>query len=198
MTAARATIHGVRFATELVALAAWLSVGLELGGPAVAIVAPAIAAAVWGRWMAPKSAVRLDDPKRLAAEVIFFAVPSLLVAAFGRPAAGSLGFVIATITAIATRVPPFAVVSRRPSTDEVAEALAARGLRLRAVVAEQRGIGSLVTHEVQGRPALPSSHDEADCSKVAMASSAILSVRSCRGMKPSRPVGVTPPRADCQ
>jgi len=47
--------------------------------------APLAAAAFWGRFVAPKSSHRLDDPDRFLVEVAFFATAFLALAAAGRP-----------------------------------------------------------------------------------------------------------------
>lgn len=39
--------------------------------------APAVAIAIWGRWVAPKSAHQLEDPPRFVIELALFAAASL-------------------------------------------------------------------------------------------------------------------------
>ena len=102
MTTARWSLR-LRFVTEVASLVTWLIVGLGISGVGGAIVAPVAAGAVWGRWMAPKSRHRLVDPRRLAAELVFFAVPSFAVAALGRVVLGAIVFVAATTAALAVR-----------------------------------------------------------------------------------------------
>ncbi len=71
----------VRFALELAALASFAVIGWSLAPGALrwaaVVVVPVCAAAVWGRWMAPRSPRQLRDPLRLVVEVLFF------LAAFG-------------------------------------------------------------------------------------------------------------------
>ena len=51
----------------------------------------AVAATVWGRWVAPRSPARLEDPGRLAVEVVLFGVAvGGLVAGGAWPAAALL------------------------------------------------------------------------------------------------------------
>jgi hypothetical protein len=69
---------GVRFALELCALAALAAWGWQLADSVwaqllCAVAAPAVAAAAWGTWVAPKAAARLPDPWRLGVEALVFA-----------------------------------------------------------------------------------------------------------------------------
>jgi hypothetical protein len=86
----------LRFALELAALAAFATWGLHAAhGPArfaLAGAAVLVAAAVWGRWMAPTSRHRLADPARLLAEAAFFVAGGAALAVTGR---GALGAVLA-------------------------------------------------------------------------------------------------------
>ena len=68
----------LRFLLELCAVAALVYWGLEVGSTVVVKLVLAVAAAsafiaVWGRWIAPKATVRLDDPERLGLELVLFA-----------------------------------------------------------------------------------------------------------------------------
>jgi Protein of unknown function (DUF2568) len=87
----------LRFALELAALAAFAAWGLHAAaGPArfaLAAAAVLVAAAVWGRWMAPASGHLLAD--RLLVEAAFFAAGGAALAGTGR---GVLG---AALTAVA-------------------------------------------------------------------------------------------------
>lgn len=73
-------LAAVRFAAELGMLAGLAYVGWRIaeGSQAVAlllaVVLVAVAATVWGAWVAPRAARRLEDPARLAVEVTLFAV----------------------------------------------------------------------------------------------------------------------------
>ena len=67
----------LRFVAEigmLVALAwgGWHLVDNAVAAVVVAIALPVLAAAVWGRWVAPRSGHRLPDPARAGVEVLLF------------------------------------------------------------------------------------------------------------------------------
>jgi hypothetical protein len=71
MTIARSAALGVMFVLELCTLAALAYWGAQAGGSTVgdvvlAIAAPLAAAAVWGRYAAPRSARRLPRARRVA------------------------------------------------------------------------------------------------------------------------------------
>ena len=91
----------LRFALELAALAAFASFGLHaIRGPARLALAAAMvlaAAAVWGRWVAPKARRRLADPARLLVEVAFFAAAGAALGVAGRIALG----IVLTVAAVA-------------------------------------------------------------------------------------------------
>jgi hypothetical protein len=78
-TAAKAALLTVRFLTEVALLAALAVTGAALGGkPAMqvtlGVLLPAVAVAVWGRFVAPRASRRLPDPARLSVEVALFLV----------------------------------------------------------------------------------------------------------------------------
>lgn len=81
----------VRFAAELGMLAALAYAGWRLLsdtpvlGIVTAVTLPVLAAVVWGAWVAPKSARRLEDPARLSVELALFgaAVAGLLLVVGG-------------------------------------------------------------------------------------------------------------------
>jgi hypothetical protein len=98
-------LYTVRFGCELASLAAFFVAGLHAGGLAAALLLPAVAGFVWGRWMAPKSARRLADPARLVAEIAFFGAAAAGVAAAGHPVAGAVLGVVAVADALAVRLP---------------------------------------------------------------------------------------------
>ena len=75
----RTLILLVRFLSEIGALAGFTLYGFSEAGW-FGVIPPLVAAAVWGRWMAPRSEQRLTDARRLLAELAFFA---LATAAFG-------------------------------------------------------------------------------------------------------------------
>lgn len=72
---------------------------------AAAVALPVIAAGIWAVWMAPASARRLPNPRRLAVQVVLFAVTGVLASAFLSPWVGGVFFVAATVV--------FAVLARR-------------------------------------------------------------------------------------
>jgi hypothetical protein len=74
MTALRTANLAVKFLLELAALAALAVTGLSLDAPllvrvAVAVLAPLAAAAVWGRWCAPRAHARLPIAPRIVVEL---------------------------------------------------------------------------------------------------------------------------------
>lgn len=98
----------VRFLLEIGAL-----VGIVVGvahagdGPArwvIALGAAAIAAGVWGAFVAPKAKRRLRDPRRLIVELlVFFAGTAGLVAVTGSPLAW-LAIAVAAVVALLVRI----------------------------------------------------------------------------------------------
>ena len=86
---------GLRFALELAAIAALIVWAFSLDASTAVQVLVAIAAAglfiaVWGRWCAPNSDHRLDDPSRLGVEVVVFAVATVAWVAAGEPVWGAV------------------------------------------------------------------------------------------------------------
>jgi hypothetical protein len=74
----------VRFLAELGMLAClgvggWQRAGSLLGSVVLGVALPGVAAAVWGRWVAPRAPRRLHDPARLGVEVTLFTAALLLV-----------------------------------------------------------------------------------------------------------------------
>jgi hypothetical protein len=99
----------LRFASELAMLGALAWWGADAGRSvpadvALGIGAPLAAIAVWGRFVAPKSETRLEDPMRLVVEVVLFDIAAAALAlAYDWRAA--LGFLAAAIgLAALTRV----------------------------------------------------------------------------------------------
>jgi hypothetical protein len=91
----RAANLGVRFLLELCLLAALAVVGWWLGGPRVlqvllAVLLPAVAASLWGLWVAPRASGRLADPARFGVEAVLFAVASVGLVLAGHPFLGGL------------------------------------------------------------------------------------------------------------
>ena len=97
-TPLQSAVLALKFALELAALAAVAVWGARTGSGAVsvllAVAAPLVVAAVWGRWNAPRSAHRLDPQPRLALELaVFLAAAGALVAA----GLATLGVVLAVV-----------------------------------------------------------------------------------------------------
>jgi hypothetical protein len=92
----------VRFLSEIGALVAFTLWGFSESGW-FGVIPPIIAGAIWGRWMAPRSARRLPDPRRLGAEIIFFATAAAAFAAAGAPAVGVVFGVVAIGCAVLVR-----------------------------------------------------------------------------------------------
>jgi hypothetical protein len=92
---------GLRFFLELSALAAAAYWGwTEPDGAlrwVLVFAAPLAVAAVWGRWMAPKSSARVGDPWRLVIELLVF---GSAVAALARAGSVVLAAVLATAAAV--------------------------------------------------------------------------------------------------
>ena len=67
----------LRFFAELLLLTSYAFGGWGLGGSVatslpLAVVLPLVAAAAWGRWVAPRATHRLPDPSRLGVELVLF------------------------------------------------------------------------------------------------------------------------------
>ena len=102
MGAMRPIVLLVRFLSELVALAGFTLWGFHEAGW-FGVIPPIVAAAIWGRWMAPRSATRLPDPKRLVAEIVFFAAAASAFAAAEAPVVGIIYGVVAIGCAVLVR-----------------------------------------------------------------------------------------------
>ena len=90
MKVARSAAPGLKFVLELCMLAALAYWGAQAGGSTaadvvLAIAAPLLAAAVWGRYAAPRSPRRLPRARRVALESGVFAVAAVGLAAAGAP-----------------------------------------------------------------------------------------------------------------
>src|SRR3954471_18571901 len=92
----------VRFLSEIGALVGFTLWGFHESGW-FGVIPPIIAAAVWGRWMAPRSARRLEDPKRLAAEVVFFLAAASAFAEAEAPVVGVVFAALAITCAVIVR-----------------------------------------------------------------------------------------------
>jgi hypothetical protein len=89
----------MKFLLELCMLGAFAYWGAHAGGSTaadvvIAIAAPLAAAAVWGRYAAPRSPRRLPRAPRVALESCVFAIAALALAAAGAPLAAA-GFAAA-------------------------------------------------------------------------------------------------------
>lgn len=76
----------VRFLAEIgmlgcLGIGGWRLGDSLLASLALSVVLPVVAAAVWGRWVAPRASHRLRDPARLSVEITLFA--AALFAAMG-------------------------------------------------------------------------------------------------------------------
>jgi len=85
----RSTALLVRFLLELAALAALIASGVLIIGGGLGwlagLGAAAVAAAVWGLFVAPRARVALPTPARLAVEVVVFAVAAAGLFAADQP-----------------------------------------------------------------------------------------------------------------
>jgi uncharacterized protein DUF2568 len=101
----RSTALLVRFLLELAALAALIATGVGLIGGVVGVVvglaAAAVAAVMWGLFVAPRARIALPTPARLAVEVVVFAVATPGLIAAGWPLLGGLLFGIYLIDRLA-------------------------------------------------------------------------------------------------
>ena len=81
---------GLRFALELCALVALAYGGWQAGGPVwvrvlAAVALPALAAVVWGRWVAPRASHQIPDPLRLIPEWLVFGGATAALVLTGHP-----------------------------------------------------------------------------------------------------------------
>jgi len=102
VTAARAANLGLKFVLELCMLAALAAWGAQAGGSTagdvlLAVVAPLVAAGLWGAFAAPRARRRLPRGPRVALELGIFAVAAVALAAAG---AATLAVVFAALAAI--------------------------------------------------------------------------------------------------
>jgi hypothetical protein len=92
----------VRFLSEIGALLAFTLWGFHEAGW-FGVLPPLAAAAIWGRWMAPRSPRRLEDPKRLLAEIVFFAAAASAFAVAEAPVVGMVYGAVAIACAVLVR-----------------------------------------------------------------------------------------------
>ena len=92
----------IRFLSEIGALVAFTMWGFSEAGW-FGVLPPLAAAAVWGRFMAPRSRHRLRDPRRLLAELGFFALAIAAFAAVAAPIVAAVYGVCALGSAVLVR-----------------------------------------------------------------------------------------------
>ena len=94
-------VNVVRFGLELAALVGFGCLGWSLTDAwprwLLVVLLPVLAAAVWGRWMAPKSARQLRGAPRYAAEATFFAAAAVSFAVAGLPVVALVFAVVALV-----------------------------------------------------------------------------------------------------
>lgn len=95
MSAVQGIVLLVRFLSELAALAAFAVWGVDAAGP-IGILLPTAVAVFWGRWMAPRSSTRLQDPARLVVELVIFGAAAAALVAVDAPGLAA-AFAIAAI-----------------------------------------------------------------------------------------------------
>ncbi len=105
----RAVVLTVRFGTELALLAVLVIVGVNAstglaGRIAIAVVAPVLAATIWGIGIAPRARTRWPDPWRLIAEFALFVIAAAALAVEGNAVAAAVFAVLSIGTAFAVRV----------------------------------------------------------------------------------------------
>ena len=98
----RVVVLLVRFLSEIGALVAFTLWGFHEAGW-FGVIPPLVGAAIWGRWMAPKSERRLSDPGRLVAELAFFLTATSAFAAAGAPMAAAIYGPVALLFAVLVR-----------------------------------------------------------------------------------------------
>jgi hypothetical protein len=103
MPALRAANLALKFVLELCAMAAFAYWGANTGGGVVrallAIVTPAVAIVLWGRFAAPKSTRRLPTVPRMIFELTVFGLAAVALVAAGRSVAAAVFGVVAVVNA---------------------------------------------------------------------------------------------------
>lgn len=99
---------GLRFAIELSALAALGYWGSQAGRGTTAhvlfaISAPLGAAVLWGAFVAPKAAVRVAEPVRLAIELLVYAAATAGLAVADQPVLAAVFAVVAVANSLVVR-----------------------------------------------------------------------------------------------
>ncbi|GAB1514095.1 YrdB family protein [Actinophytocola sp. KF-1] len=105
----RGAVLLVRFLSELGMLAGLAVAGANLGGGVVlnivfAVLLPAVAAALWGMFVAPRAGRRLPEPGRFVLEFVLFAVTGVVLGLVGWPVWGAVVAVVGIGFAALTRV----------------------------------------------------------------------------------------------
>ncbi len=106
--AVRGAVALIAFGCELgmlvvLAVAGW---GLGNGGLmsiSLTIFYPALAILIWLIWVAPRSARRLADPWRLAAQIVLFAATAVLASVAGHPLLGAVFGALASLAFVMAR-----------------------------------------------------------------------------------------------
>src|SRR4051794_20448441 len=102
MSGVRVLVLLVRFLSEIAALLAFTIWGFSESGW-FGVLPPVAAAAIWGRWMAPRSRTRLTDPRRLLAEIVFCGAAASAFAAADAPTLGTVYGAVAIVCAVLVR-----------------------------------------------------------------------------------------------
>jgi len=102
-------VLAIRFLTELALLAGLAVAGARLGGTTLSsilggVLAPVVAAAIWGLAIAPRAKRRLVEPTRFVLEFILFSAAGAALAASGLPLAGIVLAVAGIGFAVLTRI----------------------------------------------------------------------------------------------
>jgi hypothetical protein len=92
----------VRFLSEIGALVAFTLWGFSEAGW-FGVIPPLAGAAIWGRFMAPRSERRLHDPLRLIAELAFFCLATAAFGAAGAPVLAAVYGPVAIACAVLVR-----------------------------------------------------------------------------------------------
>ena len=108
-TGVQTVLLALRFLAEMGMLAAlawggWHLVDNFAGSIVLAVVLPVVAAAVWGRWIAPKAGHRLPDPGRAGVELFLF-LAAFVVLTQAHPHPETIGWGLALLAAYALSMP---------------------------------------------------------------------------------------------
>jgi hypothetical protein len=108
-TSVQTVLLTLRFLAELGMLAAlawggWHLVDNAAAAIVLAVLLPLVAAGVWARWVAPRSAHRLPDPGRAAVEVVLF-LGAFVVLTQSHPHPETVGWGLALLAAYALSMP---------------------------------------------------------------------------------------------